>query len=236
MTKVRKSMAIQDEIKRLKQLGHSKSKVSKLLGINRETVRKYWEGPVDQLILDIPDWVKNLDWEYINKEINSKTPKTILFEELSENFELPSYQSFCQYIRNHPADDTKNKIVVRIERTPGDSVEVDYSGDSVQIINPATGEIYRVELFVGTLSYSGYFYAEFTYTQKLEDFIYSHTNMFRFFGGVYVLYMAVTLGFSGILIDFFFVNPGSGQANEGGISNGKDFAARQSQIQRMMRR
>ena len=184
MTKVRKSMAIQDEIKRLKQLGHSKSKVSKLLGINRETVRKYWEGPVDQLILDIPDWVKNLDWEYINKEINSKTPKTILFEELSENFELPSYQSFCQYIRNHPADDTKNKIVVRIERTPGDSVEVDYSGDSVQIINPATGEIYRVELFVGTLSYSGYFYAEFTYTQKLEDFRYSHTNMFRFFGGV----------------------------------------------------
>ncbi|MBT7240956.1 MAG: hypothetical protein HN878_00540 [Candidatus Diapherotrites archaeon] len=61
-------------------------------------------------------------------------------------------------------------------------------------------------------------------------------DYFRFFGGVYVLYMAVTLGFSGILIDFFFVNPGSGQANEGGISNGKDFAARQSQIQRMMRR
>ena len=61
-------------------------------------------------------------------------------------------------------------------------------------------------------------------------------DYFRFFGGVYVLYMFVTLGFSGILIDFFFVNPGSGQPNEGGISNGKDFMARQSQIQRMMRR
>jgi len=61
-------------------------------------------------------------------------------------------------------------------------------------------------------------------------------DYFRFFGGVYVLYMFVTLGFSGILIDFFFVNPGSGQANEGGISNGKDFMARQSQIQKMMGR
>ena len=61
-------------------------------------------------------------------------------------------------------------------------------------------------------------------------------DYFRFFGGVYVLYMFVTLGFTGILIDFFFVNPGSGQPNEGGISSGKDFAARQSQIQKMMRR
>ena len=61
-------------------------------------------------------------------------------------------------------------------------------------------------------------------------------DYFKFFGGVYVLYMFVTLGFTGVLIDFFFVNPGSGQANEGGISNGKDFMARQSQIQRMMRR
>ena len=61
-------------------------------------------------------------------------------------------------------------------------------------------------------------------------------DYFKFFGGVYVLYMLVTLGFSGILIDFFFVNPGSGQPNEGGISSGKDFMARQSQIQRMMRR
>jgi len=178
-------MTIRDEIKRLKNLGHNKSKVSKLLGVNRETVRKYWtEKAPDEVLSETPSWVKELDWDYINSEINTrKTPKTILFEELSENFNLPTYQSFCQYIRNHPSDNKKDNIVIKIERTPGDSVEVDYSGDSVQILNPATGEIYRVELFVGTLSYSGYFYAEFTYSQKLEDFIYSHNNMFRFFGG-----------------------------------------------------
>jgi len=40
-----------------------------------------------------------------------------------------------------------------------------------------------VELFVGSLSYSGYFYAEFTLSQRLEDFIIAHNNMFSFFGG-----------------------------------------------------
>lgn len=178
-------MAIREEIIRLKNLGHNKTKVSNILGVNRETVRKYWNQVSDVNINEIPEWVKNLDWDYINKEINTRrTPKKILFEELSDNFKLPTYQSFCQYIRNHPADNNKIKsFVLKIQRTPGDSVEVDYSGDSLEIINPATGEIYKVELFVGTMSYSGYFYAEFTYSQKLEDFINSHNNMFKFFGG-----------------------------------------------------
>jgi hypothetical protein len=61
-------------------------------------------------------------------------------------------------------------------------------------------------------------------------------DYFRYFGGIYVLYMFITLGFTGVLIDFFFVNPGNPPSQEGGISNGKDFMARQSQIQRMMRR
>jgi len=162
MTKVRIDLVIQDEIKRLKNLGHSKSKVAELLGINRETVRKYWNQAPKDAVVEAPLWVQLLDWDYVSREIESKIPKKILFEELSENFELPSYQSFCQYIRNHPVSNIKNNIVIKIQRNPGDSIEVDYSGDSIDILNPATGEIYRVELFVGSLSYSGYFYAEFT--------------------------------------------------------------------------
>ena len=184
MAKLRLKMAIQKEIKRLRSLGHSKSGVSKILKINRETVRKYWELNEDQKQQDIPLWVQEIDWEKVNHDVGSKVPKKILYEELSEVTVLPSYQAFCQYIRNNIKEDPKSRVVVKIERTPGDSTEVDYSGDSIQILNPATGEIYKVELFVGCLSYSGYIYAEFTLTQKLEDFIYSHNNMFRYFGGV----------------------------------------------------
>ena len=75
-------------------------------------------------------------------------------------------------------------ISLKQERIPGQSIEVDYSGDSTEIVNPATGQIHKTELFVGSLSYSGYFYAEFTPSQKLEDFICSHCNMFTYLGGV----------------------------------------------------
>ena len=69
---------------------------------------------------------------------------------------------------------------MRIERTPG----VDYSGDGWPILCPSTGEIKEAQLFVGTMSYSGYIYAEFTWTQGLEDWIEAHKRMFIFLGGV----------------------------------------------------
>lgn len=185
MTQKRKGMEVQNEITRLKKLGHSNRKIAKILGINKDTVAKYVNGPPLEIDTKIPDWVKNLDWDQLNQEIDLKVPKNILYEELSENNKLPSYQAFCQYLRNNPTEENlKSKVVVRIIRNPGESMEVDYSGDGVEILNPGTGEIYRVELFVGALSYSSYFYCEFTLTQKQEDFIDSHNKMFRFFGGV----------------------------------------------------
>jgi hypothetical protein len=64
-------------------------------------------------------------------------------------------------------------------------------------------------------------------------------DYFAFFGGIYVLYILMAFGFTGVIIDFFFVNPGSGQENKGGVSSGKDLMSRQKQIsqaQQMMRR
>jgi len=61
-------------------------------------------------------------------------------------------------------------------------------------------------------------------------------NFFWFFGGAYMLYMFLMLGFGAVLVDFFFVNPHGSGAPDSPMSSGKDFAARQSQIQQMMRR
>ena len=61
-------------------------------------------------------------------------------------------------------------------------------------------------------------------------------DYFAFFGGIYVLYMLMLFGFTGVIIDFFFVAPQGGgqQQGEGPISNGKDYASRQaSAIQRL---
>jgi hypothetical protein len=55
-------------------------------------------------------------------------------------------------------------------------------------------------------------------------------DYFLFFGGMYVLYVMLTFGVTSILIDFFFVNPGSGGGGEDPtqISHGIDFANRQA--------
>lgn len=184
MARKRIEMSTQKNVLHHKSLGKNKSEVAQILGINRETVSRYWEGSPDEVVQE-PEWVALLNWDYIIDQVEHDVPRKILYEELSLENKLPDYSNFCRQVINHFARKSIDpKITMKIFRQPGHSVEVDYSGDSVEIINPATGEITRLELFVGALTYSSYFYAEFTYSQKLEDFISSHVRMFEHLGGV----------------------------------------------------
>jgi hypothetical protein len=61
---------------------------------------------------------------------------------------------------------------------------VDYSGKKPRIVDPKTGEVVEVELFVAVLDASNYTFAEATLTQRVPDFIASHLRAFSFFGGV----------------------------------------------------
>ncbi|MCM2351967.1 MAG: IS21 family transposase [Bacteriovoracaceae bacterium] len=184
MARKRIEMSIQKDVLHHKGLGKNKSEIARVLGINRETVSRYWDGSPEEIIQE-PEWVALLNWDYITDQIEHDVPRKILYEELSLENKLPDYSNFCRQVNHHLERRAPDpKITMKIFRQPGHSVEVDYSGDSLEIINPATGEITKVELFVGALTYSSYFYAEFTYSQKLEDFIESHTRMFEYFGGV----------------------------------------------------
>ena len=69
----------------------------------------------------------------------------------------------------------------------GDKLFIDYSGDKVAIINGATGEIRRAEIFVAVLGASSYVYAEATWSQQLPDWIASHVRCFEFMDGVAAL-------------------------------------------------
>ncbi len=184
MAKERIEMSIQKEVLFHKGQGKKQRQVARTLGINRETVARYWNGSPEEFIQE-PEWVPLLNWDYIADQIEHGVPRKILYEELAKENRLPAYSNFCRQVSLHlerrPPDP---KITMKIFRQPGHSVEVDYSGNSLEIINPATGEITKVELFVGALTYSSYFYAEFTYSQKLEDFIESHVRMFEHLGGV----------------------------------------------------
>jgi transposase len=73
---------------------------------------------------------------------------------------------------------------MRQVRRAGEKVFIDYSGDTVAVIDPKSGEISTAEIFVATLGASKYAYAEATWTQTLPDGIGSNIRMLEFFGAV----------------------------------------------------
>ena len=179
---MRLAMSTKKEILRLKSLGHNKNEVAKKLNIQWRTVDSHWEETIQQKPL-APSWTENIDWDDLVKQIEDKTKATLIYEELCAEFSLPSYSTFMRHI-SKVKKKKEPSIIIRLPKTPGKEIEVDYSGNSISIISPSSGEIISTELFVACLPFSSYVYAEFTFTQKSEDFISSHNRMFNDLGGV----------------------------------------------------
>lgn len=74
-------------------------------------------------------------------------------------------------------------ITMRQHHHAGEKCFVDYSRKKPCIVDPATGEVSDVELFVATLGASNMRCAEATMSQKIGDFISSHARAFEYFGG-----------------------------------------------------
>lgn len=91
------------------------------------------------------------------------------------------YTRFCDLYRAWLA---RHRLSMRQEHRAGEKVFVDYAGQKPHLVDPRTGAVRAVELFVGVLGASNYTYAEATRTQQLPDWLGSHERMFRFFGGV----------------------------------------------------
>jgi transposase len=91
------------------------------------------------------------------------------------------YTRFCDLYRQWLA---RHRLSMRQDHRAGEKVFVDYAGQKPSLIDPTTGEVLEVELFVGVLGASNYTYAEATATQQLPDWLGSHARMFAFFGGV----------------------------------------------------
>ena len=73
--------------------------------------------------------------------------------------------------------------MLRQEHRAGEKMFVDHAGDTIEIINPATGETRSAYIFVAVLGASNYTFAEATWTRDLTDWIGSHTRALQFFQG-----------------------------------------------------
>ncbi len=91
------------------------------------------------------------------------------------------YTQFCERYREWI---DKRNLTMRQEHRAGEKFFVDYSGKKPHIVDPRTGEVSEVELFVAVLGASNYTFAEATLTQRGPDFIASHVRALAFLGGV----------------------------------------------------
>lgn len=195
------------EILRLKleaKLSHRK--ISRSLGIGVGTVSDYgkraielgltWplpnemtENDLEQLLFPAPKISGRHgrvtpDCPTIHQELKRKgVTKQLLWEEYKQAYGNAGYQysQYCGYYRKWKA---KQKRSMRQIHQAGEKLFVDYSGATMPIVNPDTGEIRSAEIFVAILGASNYTFAIASWTQRKADWIDAHVKAFEFFGGV----------------------------------------------------
>ena len=194
----------------LSEAGQSNRKIAGELGINKETVNNYMQL-VRNGRLNIRQLLKMDDPE-LERRFHAGNPayadsrmKTFLEElpvmktSLSQKH-VTRFLVWQEYIGRHPDGYGKSQFFYHLKQNliaakgpsavltdtylPGEKLYVDFAGDKLEYIDPETGEIIKVEVFVATLPYSDYAYAVCVPSQKLEDFVHAIRMCLEYMGGV----------------------------------------------------
>jgi transposase len=120
-------------------------------------------------------------WIHAERRRPGVTLELLHLEYLERHPDGYRYTRFCDLYR---AWLTRRRLTMRQVHRAGEKCFVDYAGQRPRLIDPMTGEVVAVELFVAALGASNYTYAEATSTQQVPDWIASHVRAFAFFGGV----------------------------------------------------
>jgi transposase len=119
-------------------------------------------------------------WMHAELRRAGVTLELLHLEYLREHPDGYRYTAFCDHYRKWL---DRRGLVMRQQHKAGDKTFVDYSGSKPHVVDPTTGEIVEVELFVAVLGASNLTYAEATRTQTMGDFVASHVRAFEYFGG-----------------------------------------------------
>lgn len=194
------------EVLRLKwKHGCSNRQVARSCNISRSTVRDYvrraetaglsWpidpeldDASVEGLLFPVqatapPSHRQMPPMEYLFRELKKKgvTLQLLWYEYKQENPDGYQYSQFCHLYRQWVK---KLDVTLRQQHRAGEKLFLDYAGQSVPIIDRATGEIHEAQVFIAALGASNYTFAEATLAQDLPSWIRSHVHAFEFFGGV----------------------------------------------------
>lgn len=127
-----------------------------------------------------------IDHRHVEREMGRRgMTMTLLWNEycdsaISAGKEPYMYSAFCHRHRRWAAS---NRMSMHIDRKPAERIQVDWVSDAMEVVDPDTGELLKVYVFVACLPYSGCMYAEGFCDMKEEAWVAAHVNAFNFFGG-----------------------------------------------------
>lgn len=118
--------------------------------------------------------------EFIETQMNKQLSVVRIYEDLQKLFGVEcSYSTTRDYVAKLRKAAPHAYRVFR--SLPGEEAQVDF--DYIGTLNVG-GKPHKAWIFVMSLSYSRYMYAEITLDQTVRTFILCHINAFRFFDGV----------------------------------------------------
>lgn len=204
MAAERMSMRKIREVLRLHAEGLSGRRIGRSLGVSHVTVRGYLvraeqaglshasaagldDAELEQRLFPAAPPVGTPrplpQWSRIQEELR-KSGVTLQLLWLEYKAAHPDGYQYTQFVTLFRQWQQSLDVVLRQEHKAGEKVFVDYAGQSISVVDTATGEIREAQLFVAALGASHYLYAEATWTQSLPDWTASHVRMYAFFGGV----------------------------------------------------
>lgn len=126
---------------------------------------------------DVPDW-GNVHQELKRKGV---TLNRLWIEFKLDHPDSLQYSQFCAQYRQFAK---LLNVSMRQHHKAGEKLFIDYSGSTMPVIDPTTGEVRQAQIFLAVMGASSYTFAEATWSQTLPDWIGSHVRAFEFFGGV----------------------------------------------------
>ena len=125
----------------------------------------------------VPDWTK------VDRELRRPgVTRALLWEEYRAGH--PGGFGYTWFCTHYDAWKGRVRPTMRQTHVGGEKVFVDFAGDTIDVIDPGTGEARAVKMFVAAMGASNYTYAEAVASEGLEDWIGAHVRMFAHLGGV----------------------------------------------------
>jgi transposase len=192
------------EVLRLNECGLAYAQIARSLGISKGSVANYLSralaaGLSHQEATGLDDAALTArlnpqrpaapkfaapDFALVHRELKRKgVTLTLLWEEYRDAAQgipysrsrfFERYQEFVRMLRRS----------MRQTHVAGEKLFVDYAGQTVPVIDMASGEQRRAHIFVAVWGASNFTYAEATWTETKRDWIGAHVNAFAYAAGV----------------------------------------------------